>query len=372
LLRIYILNVGHGDSIVLEFHNADEPTSFAVIDSNCSPDSRPPALDLLISLGATNLSFVSITHPHADHYMGIRAILEHFSGRIDTLYTFPIRREREDLKKLIRAYKSFATSTDDRAQQKRLIELARILLLAGTAVRDWEDPTGTRTVVTARGFSAVRISTLLPPARVKGNFFQQIINGTIEPERPALNDLSMAFVIEYAGHQIILGGDGTRKNWIYQANKWKANMQEFAASAVKIPHHGSKEDCKSDVLNILFGDKDAQIPNAVACISANGRTHPSSEVLNEIVSRGILPYCTNLAKRCGGYLTHEIKAEHTDPVLVRFVNSAATETNGTTQPCQGNIILEFAPGQPIKVKTQHANLCPLRGELDFLSGAMVH
>lgn len=118
------MNVGHGDSIVLEYHGDNSLISYAVIDSNCKFDSSPPALELLQSLGAEELSFVAITHPHADHYMGMRKILEYFSKRIDTLYTFPIRREREDIKKAIAIYKSFAINTDSVTSQKKLLEWA--------------------------------------------------------------------------------------------------------------------------------------------------------------------------------------------------------------------------------------------------------
>lgn len=371
MLRIHILDVGHGDSIVLEFRSTSGSKSFAVIDSNCSPDSTPRALDLLQSLGATRLSFVAITHPHADHYMGMRAILEHFSGNIDSLYTFPIRHEREDIKRLVSAYKSHAESTDDKDQQKRSLELAYILLRARSAATDWEDPTGTKTSITASGFGDVKISTLLPPAKVKGEFFEKILAGKFEPEKPQLNDLSMAFLVEYAGQQIILAGDGTYSNWMYQAKRWKMGGQECSSVAVKVPHHGSKYDCNSAVLNVLFGDEHHQHADAVACISANGKTHPAPEVLDEIVRRGIRPYCTNLARRCGANRRNLVTASQTDPVLLRLLNSASVDTDSSSQSCQGDIILELSIGQPLKVTTQHANLCPLRGDFDFLGG-LIH
>jgi beta-lactamase superfamily II metal-dependent hydrolase len=370
LLRIHILNVGHGDSAVLEFQGADGSKSFAVIDSNCSPGSTPRALSLLQSLGATHLSFVAITHPHADHYMGMRDILECFSGNIETLYTFPIRQERQDIQRLVSAYKAHAVSTDDKDQQKRSLELAYILLKARSAATYWEDPTGTKTTVTASGFDGVQISTLLPPAKVKGDF-DRMLAGNLEPENPKLNDLSMAFLVEYAGQKVILGGDGTYSNWMYQANRWKRNGEECSSVAVKLPHHGSKHDCNSMVLNVLFGDEQNQHANAVACISANGKTHPAPEVLDEIVRRGIRPYCTNLARRCGANRRNLVTAQQTDPVLLRLLNSASVDTDSSSQSCQGDIVLELSIGEPLKVATQHANLCPLRGDFDFLGG-LIH
>lgn len=369
MLRIHILNVGHGDSIVLEFHAQDGTKSFAVIDSNCAPDATPRALTVLKSLGATHLSFVAITHPHADHYMGMREILLAYRGHIDTLYTFPIKQESASLRQLALAYKAHAESTDDKTQQKQSLQLAQILLLARSAASEWEAPAGTRTTITAQGFDGVQLSTLLPPARVRGSFFEKMVAGTIEPESRDLNSLSMAFLLEYAGQQIILGGDGTHDNWMYQAKRWAMNGLQYSPTAVKVPHHGSNQDCRPAVLDVLFGRGQNQKPDAVACISANGKSHPASEVLDDIVRRGIRPYCTNLAKRCGANRKNIIAGQQIDPVLLRLLNSAAVDTDGSSsQPCQGDIVLEVALGQSLRVIGQYANMCPLRGDFAFLGG----
>lgn len=362
------MNVGHGDSIVLEYHGDNSLISYAVIDSNCKFDSSPPALELLQSLGAEELSFVAITHPHADHYMGMRKILEHFSNRIDTLYTFPIRRERKDIIKAINIYKSFAINTDSETSQKKLLEWAHILKLAANGVaKFWEDPNGTKNLIGPVGFPTVAISTILPPARVKGKFFQSILDGSNEPEKEPLNNLSMAFLIEYAGHQIVLAGDGTNDNWTYQSRSWDRIGVKLNPVAVKLPHHGSKHDCDALVQNVIFGRKENQHPNAVACISANGKSHPAYEVLDELVKRGIRPYCTNLATRCGNTREGILKSQDINPTLLRFITSAVIDCEDSVRPCQGNITLELLPGEPLQIKTQYKNLCGLRGDYDFLS-----
>lgn len=367
MLRIHILNVGHGDSIVLEYHGENNLVSFAVIDSNCKPDASPPALELLKTLGAKSLSFVAITHPHADHYMGMRAILIHFSKRIDTLYTFPIRRESEYLKKIVTSYKKYSTGTDSESIRNKSKELAHILLLGKSSAKCWEAPCGARNPLPVLGFTGVAISTILPPAKVKGSFFQSILDGSIEPEKEELNDLSMAFLVEYAGYQIVLAGDGTYKNWQYQNKGWKRIGARLSPIAVKLPHHGSKHDCNASVQNVIFGNIKEQQPNAVACISANGKSHPAPEVMDELARRGIQPYCTNLATRCGNTRQDNLESKETDPALLRLISSAVVGSEDNIRPCQGDIVLELSPGQPLKVKTQYKNLCALRGDYNFMS-----
>lgn len=366
MLRIYILDVGHGDSIVLERRRPDGASSFAVIDSNCKAGSQPRALSLLQSLEAKSLSFAAITHPHADHYMGMRAIFQYFSGNIENLYTFPIKQESDFLKKVVEAYKEIATRTDDKPLQGKMAELAHILLLARNAAKYWETPSGFHNAIAAPGFDDVKIFTILPPAKVKGSFFEDVLNGKLQPEAERLNDLSVAFLIEYGGHQIVLGGDGTYENWHYHGKRWPAAGISLSPIAVKLPHHGSKRDSGPSVQNLIFGEGDKQQTEAVACISANGKSHPSAEVLDELVRRGIRPYCTNLAKRCGSNIQSLVSDPNTDPALLRFIN-ATVDDESHVQPCQGDIVLEFEPGKAMTVSTQHKLLCGFRGEYDFLA-----
>ena len=93
-LHVHVLNVGHGDSIILEYKRNDERV-YGLIDSNSNAPTEPPALTRLKELGATGLSFVCLTHPHRDHYCGMYQILREYKGRINEFYTFPLARLSE-------------------------------------------------------------------------------------------------------------------------------------------------------------------------------------------------------------------------------------------------------------------------------------
>lgn len=99
LLRIHVINVGHGDSILVEF--PDEVSSrrrprFGLVDAGgedkevkkktaeylqsflqyrleAQPSTDNNAADYLFE-------FVCLTHPHADHLHGMKHVLEEFSG----------------------------------------------------------------------------------------------------------------------------------------------------------------------------------------------------------------------------------------------------------------------------------------------------
>jgi metal-dependent hydrolase (beta-lactamase superfamily II) len=104
LLNIHILNVGHGDSIVLEFIS-HSGRAFGVIDSNTYTNNPPRALAKLKELDAEQISFLCITHPHWDHYRGIYSIMREYRGRIGEFYTFPLGHLRpEYIKKLAKKF----------------------------------------------------------------------------------------------------------------------------------------------------------------------------------------------------------------------------------------------------------------------------
>ena len=73
-LVVYVLNVGDGDSIVIQFPEDDDERAYAVVD--CYRGEKTEAL--LEALGATGLRFVCATHPHYDHIAGLRRIIRNF------------------------------------------------------------------------------------------------------------------------------------------------------------------------------------------------------------------------------------------------------------------------------------------------------
>ncbi len=97
-LVVYVLNVGDGDAIVIQFRESDGERPYAVVDSNNGGKS----LALLNDLGAQKLRFVCATHPHIDHFRGLRRILVHFEGRVREFWDSGFRYTAETYKELIK------------------------------------------------------------------------------------------------------------------------------------------------------------------------------------------------------------------------------------------------------------------------------
>ena len=85
LLRIHIINVDHGDAIVLEFPDYNGMAHFAVVDTGRPEivyrDRLTGYLETLVDIRDMpyRIEFVCISHPHEDHYVGLGQLLDRFA-----------------------------------------------------------------------------------------------------------------------------------------------------------------------------------------------------------------------------------------------------------------------------------------------------
>ncbi|WP_417463198.1 ComEC/Rec2 family competence protein [Kordiimonas sp.] len=367
MLRFHILNVGQGDSIVVEW-TKDAERSFGVIDSNHTGDGPPRALEKLHELGATRLSFVCLTHPHKDHYSGLFKILTTFDGKIAQIIHFPANeylgsRAPQYAKK----YLKIIEETDDKETRRGLFEFLEILryLHSNRDTIDILEYSGPSSGIYLEGFSDVSVNCSLPFKRFKGSYLERIIeNDKAVFESEYENDLSLALVFEYQNVRVLLGGDSTNKNWQLYRNwrKTRPTTPDIASDIVKLPHHGSKHDCKDNLFEVAFSDVTEK--EQIAIISANGRGHPHRDVLQNLEKKGILPYCTNLHKICGANVEDLVNTSGVEKVLGRQLAELAN--TGKTIPCQGDITISIDDTGAISVETEHNYPCGFRGSLESL------
>ncbi len=367
MLKIHILNVDQGDSILLE-HQSDGTSSFAVIDSNRYKGEEPAALKKLKSLNANRINFIALTHPHADHYRGLLDILQHYSSSIDNFYSFPLALSKTNqLKKIAETYQKLINASDSPLAVSSATEYVKLLyeLKHNLGIEKWEELVGFENTIPVTGFEDVTFQALLPYASAKGDYYRLIEEGSMDIiANKDLNELSLAIKVIYKGHEIILGGDATYNNWIRHRKDNGRRRRKLNAIATKLPHHGSKKDCRQIVLKYLFSNCD----DKYAFISANGKKHPHQTVIKNLEALGILPYCTNLSVNCSrNYEQSEIFDDSLDPNLRLFINRVMAEIPGKkSQPCQGDIIIKIDSNGVLSVQSEYDMACPYRGSYDIL------
>jgi beta-lactamase superfamily II metal-dependent hydrolase len=364
MLTIHVLNVEHGNSAVVEFDDGTDK-AFGVIDSNLPSGTKEPrALTKLRQLGAQRLSFVCLTHPHADHFKGLYSIIQAFDGSIDYFYSCPFGSLFQNPKRLKRfAEKLRAISKmSDGEPRKEALELLQIIKWATEANRvgsvDWRECAGEHFQLAPTGFADVSVATILPPSKSKGPYIQQIerqdgfITGTFKE-----NEISLALQFSYRGAVIVLGGDGTLANWT-DRKRWEKNSNKpINAAVVNLPHHGSQQDCSDGVLSQLF----AAHGERAGVTSANGRSHPSFDVIRWMEKNGVKPYCTNLIPQCGANAHKLLALPALDPRLRRWLQDVAMNA-GIVQPCQGDVSITVDSGGRTHVIRQFDNACAYRGD----------
>lgn len=370
MLKIHFLNVGHGDSIIIEYQrDKDQNSIFGVIDSNVPVDSTtPPTLDKLKKLGAENLSFIALTHPHKDHYTGLSAILKEYQGRVDRFYSFPINAYVPGrLKKLAQIYQKIHDETDSSTLKKGAFEFVEILHLIKKHIGEnrWEEPNGCDNKIAPEGFLGLDMYVSLPLSKNKGPYFEMIESGNPHIMfHHDLNKISMAFCIKYHGHEIVLAGDGTHSCWMGHKDHFKRMGSPFGGIVTKLPHHGSKHDCSQRVINHIFSKQEDT--KKVGIISADGLSHPHPEIFKNLTENNIHPFCTNLSKKCGANLMQF----NTEPDLTPQFNHQLNLVTDPAykekhQPCQGDICVSFEDNGSINVESQYNNLCPYREVFPF-------
>jgi hypothetical protein len=181
MLTFYVLNVGHGSSIVVEC-NTKAGQRFGVIDSNARADEVPRALIKLRQLGASSLSFIALTHPHKDHFSGLYSIIRAFHGNIDQFYSCPfgdLLHNRSRLKSLAKGLKRIVRETDGMEERRAALELMQIIKwadeMASSGVLEWRECKGEEFSIAPEGFSPIDIATIQPPSRVIGDYVSRIM-----------------------------------------------------------------------------------------------------------------------------------------------------------------------------------------------------
>lgn len=358
VLRITFLNVGHGDSIVIE-HTQNDNSSFGLIDSNIV-DGRIPAVDYLHSRAVKKLSFVALTHLHADHYQGIAEVIQQFPP--DKLLLTPhLGHNFEDfletrLPQFRSALEKLARRSDSAIDHK-IKSLAKLLILIKQhRNNDCLILSGPENHIMLRGFPPeVAFYIIQPLNRFKGKAFQKLIDGKVSTEAPEQNEMSLAFQISFAGFTVLLNGDVPEVAWSKLEDI--RNRLALNGNLVKLAHHGSDKDNTEKILKFQYGTANGL---RMAAISADGSSHPAAEVLARLQRLSVAPYCTNMAGCCYQQLSKNdfSNAGKLDEKLreLLFHYNAFKKCI----PCQGNIELEIRSNGEFSVNSERNTFCPNR------------
>jgi competence protein ComEC len=231
-LNVYFINVGQGDAIFVEFPNGTN----ALIDGG--PNGASVA-QFLKSKGVTKIDRVVLTHPHSDHYRGLKKIFTDFT--VKTFY---------DTK----------AENRDAVGDNNLRELAaseetgcRLYFPKPDAILQWD-----------------------PQVTVK------VLNTCAEPviihDNDENNNCSLVLRLYYNGNGIMLTGDSESGIENSIMSRYKSGLN---SSILKVAHHGSRFSSSDAFL--------ARVRPEYALISVglnNVYGHPHKETLDRLRASG--------------------------------------------------------------------------------------
>jgi beta-lactamase superfamily II metal-dependent hydrolase len=356
-LAVHVLDVGHGDSILLRFPDS---CSFGIVDCHRHPTAEegggPKALAhfrRLIDAGEKPVvEFACLTHPHLDHYDGLATLLEGVMAAgvpIKQFWDFgPARPVAE-------AYRRLAQKTRTDEEQQRASELEhlcrvkRLLQARGCDYRPLLAP--------APSFwqgHGVFLDIIAPDSWLAADYINYWLQeredrkeyGRGNPDVKNHNTISSALRLRYGQFQVLLGGDVTNTTW--EAILADRGRNDPSCHALKISHHGSAEGNFPSGMP-LWPALAPRGRRLTALISGGyRRSLPHADTLASLRQAGCNVYCTGPVVQCN--LTPYSPPD--EPVLAPYLGLFEIEEGEVEELGHGDIVLYGYESGRCRVITQ--------------------
>ncbi|MCX7788556.1 MAG: hypothetical protein N2442_12780 [Spirochaetes bacterium] len=288
MLAITFINVGYGDSILLELAEGED-TFRMLVDGGVNDPAhfrghpqRISAYDFLCSQGISHLDLLVITHLHEDHVTGLLPIAEHLSIQEcwcnflpeDSPFESPLLLPTfapENTRKLNRSIQAFAQILKTLQQKKtKLQEMSRF---------DLNRPlTAETTVDILPGLShhLEQQRTLISTATSSSNTLERI-DALIQLDA-RINLTSLVLRIRSQGTTVLLGGDVYASYW----DSILASGIDISADLLKLPHHGHGDSASFSFVNAV------RPSHVVVCVSNDREDNcPNPDILSLFTSSAV-------------------------------------------------------------------------------------
>jgi len=236
-LKVSFVDVGQGDAIFIEFPGGKT----ALIDGG---NSGVLIDNFLKAKGVTKIDYVALTHPHSDHYRGLKKVFENYE--VDHYYD--TRAENVDA-----------------AGDNNLRDLA-------------EQEPGCTTHYPKPG----DILNWDPKVTVK--VFNACWQTVQMHDNDETNNCSLVIRLYYNGNGVLLTGDANSELEAEMLSHFKSGLQ---SNILKVGHHGSRTSTSDAFLARVRPD------HAIISVGATNKYgHPHIEAINRLTNAGARIYLT--------------------------------------------------------------------------------
>jgi len=240
-LNVYFLSVGQGDSIYLELPGGKN----ALIDGGPSGAADGPLANFLTAKKITKIDQVVLTHPHSDHYNGLRYVFSNLT--VGNFYDTRIDNKG-------------ATADNTLREQVKSLGINTIYPAAGDHL-DWSAP----------GLDIKVFSACSEPAS--------------SSKSEVINNCSINFKLSYLGFSLLFTGD---TEGAVEEKLVKQYGAELKSDVLKVGHHGSKYSSGKAFLEAVKPSK------AYIEVGRNNYGHPTQGALERLKAAGAEIFRTDL------------------------------------------------------------------------------
>ena len=297
---------GSGDAIAIRRRRNNLDWIY-VVDGGYADDGQKLADHLREYYGDPNLiDFVVLTHPDGDHAAGLATVLEKY--KVSCLYMNRPWEHVDDLMPMFRNYQNRDRLIARLKRDfRRAAELEEIANDKGVEIRDAfsGDWIGEFTVLSPHKTTYLQLiveseKTPVPVSKAVARIADAVSSASWGEENlkgdtegtSAENETSIVQFADVCGERILLTGDaGVRA--LTEAHEAATTMGKSVSNIdwFHVPHHGSRRNVSSDVLDTWLGGKlpgPLDSPSQRAIISANqqDKDHPKKAVVRALIHRG--------------------------------------------------------------------------------------
>lgn len=346
MLKIHVLNVKLGDSIILET-KVGSISYYSIIDCK-SIEGKAPTVEFLRERGITRIQSLFLTHLHNDHYSGFPQLLDYLDevhGSLEYFVSPQIPAEVEIWRKILQS----ANDQTVKAQVTTILKaMDSISKLPSATIGDrkvmcvrmvYEGETGERS-----WREKLHPALLFAPVSPTSQEAFQLVNSAFHKaalHNKAINAISHAFLIRYDAcghrHMGLFCGDLEGKTWRRVKNlciEITGNAVRSELSFVKVPHHGAYNRVMEQCVQELV-DNRREFVASISCPAASQK-HPCQRTLEFLKSEflGCCIACTNISAFCHAQgfpsSTEQLLAQSSKEA--EFLEFALSEQFGILQP----------------------------------------
>ena len=298
MLKISFINVGYGESILLEAGESNTGTRI-LIDGGSGEDEeyagntgRIRTKDYLAKRGIDSLDLAIVTHAHEDHICGLEQFVA-AGGRIKKLYT--VRKLPQNRRELSTDWPSDNGTRKFLAALNSYKRLLEMMEEQGVELIEIDGETGTLHL--APGLNA---EILAPSSERADELFKRYsvlydcaqgpaFMAAAETLGADLNDYSLALMLSYKGNKFLLPGDATPARLFSDACFQKTLAAgKLQAQAIKLAHHGQEDSVSESFINMIS-------PSLVVTCASSDRRYQSAnpsvyaQIRDCMLQKGIKP-----------------------------------------------------------------------------------